>query len=413
MDNAMENVRAALCQPRLRALYANTFYSLAGRLDESGYLEESFVPGRYPGCFARSSGAYAFLMAEAGEVPLAVRALCFVLDTMKRNRLRRPPHVMGKPWYREDGALMQDLDMVCQIDGTGHILSAYGELILEYGQQELYEEYWPMMAEIMDAHADQPYFFANAGCAFPVANVDLFLNTSFEHSREERYWCCFDLLTQSFMGAALEKMSRVARLNRQDVFARRWEAQLARLRGGVRRHLTAGSGRETVYLEMRLPDSNDGAAFDGMGWVSLSPIAAGWEALPPEVMRRTVQELHRRLWQRDLAGGGLHFLSKDTLGPDGYCLETIGKGVGWDMEAARQSGDFAHILESLEFLSRRHDAELFGECMFFADGRWHTRDCGNAEQSIWWCWAISRLRDALGLPRLPDRADMTQAVPAL
>lgn len=411
MDNFREKAGELLCQPKMRALYANTFYSLADRLEETGYLEESFVPGRYPGCFARSSGAYVFLMAEAGELPLAERALRFVLDTMARRRLRRPPHVMGRPRYRMDGALEQELDMVCQIDGTAHILSAYGELILRYGRRELYEDYWPMMAEIMDAHADQPYFFANEGCAFPVANIDLFLNTAFEHSREERYWCCFDLLTQSFMGAALEKMARIARENRQEGFAERWEAQLRRLRAGIRRGLTAGGEQEAVYLEMRLPDSSGGIPYEGMGWVSLSPVAAGWEALPPEVMRRTAQALRERLWRPDPAGGGFHFLSKDTLPQNGYCLETIGKGTGWDMEAARRSGDFAHVWESLAFLAERHDGDLFGECMFYTDGRWHTRDCGNAEQSIWWCWAVSRLRETLGLPRRPDRADVTRPIP--
>lgn len=122
-------------------MYANTFYSLVDRLDETGYLEESFVPGRYPGCFARSAGAYVFLMTQAGEVELS-----------------RPPHVLGKPYYGKGGKLFQELDMVCQIDGTAHILSAYAELVLVYKREELFEEYWGMMAKIMDAHADQPCF---------------------------------------------------------------------------------------------------------------------------------------------------------------------------------------------------------------------------------------------------------------
>ena len=65
-DCSRQRVLEALESPKLRTLYANTFYSLADRLDEAGYLEESYGPGRYPGDFARSSGAYVFLMAEAG-----------------------------------------------------------------------------------------------------------------------------------------------------------------------------------------------------------------------------------------------------------------------------------------------------------------------------------------------------------
>lgn len=295
---------------RLRMLYANTFYSLVDRLDETGYLEESFVPGRYPGCFARSVGAYVFLMTQAGEVELAVRALRFVLDSMRRADLPRPPHVLGKPYYGKDGKLLQELDMVCQIDGTAHILSAYAELVLVYKREELFEEYWGMMAKIMDAHADQPYFFANEICNFPVANVKLFWNTSFEHSREERYWCCFDLLTQSFFGAVLEKMAAVARQHRQEWYGERWNRKLELLREGIREHLTQEDAGKTVYMEMRLPDENAGKAYEGMGWVNYGPIAADWEALPHEIMRNTVESLRRRLWKEDPDADGLYFYPK-------------------------------------------------------------------------------------------------------
>lgn len=405
--NDREEVIRLLNGRKLRALYANTFYSLTDRIDETGYLEESYVPGRYPGCFARSSGAYVFLMAEAGMVGLAVRALRFVLDTMKRNHLTRPPHVLGKLRYGPDGKLLQELDMVNQPDGTGHILSAFGELVLKYGRRELVDEYFPMMAEIMDAHADQPVFFANPICRFPVANVDLFLNTAFEHSREGRYWCCFDLMTQSFLGASLGKMAAIARQNGSIPLACRWEGQLERLKGGIRRNLTRTEDGRTVYMEMRLPDGNDGTPFDGMGWVNFAPIAADWEALEPEIMENTVQAVREKLWQPDPSGDGLFFLSKDTDDDCGFCLETIGKGVGWDIEASRRTGDFRHIRDSLRFLEQRHTEALYGECMFFGSDRWHIRDCGNAEQSIWWCWAISRLRGSLGMERVPRREDMT------
>lgn len=268
-------------------MYANTFYSLVDRLDETGYLEESFVPGRYPGCFARSAGAYVFLMTQAGEVELAVRALRFVLDSMRRAELSRSPHVLGKPYYGKDGKLLQELDMVCQIDGTAHILSAYAELVLVYKREELFEEYWGMMAKIMDAHADQPCFFAN------------------------------------------------------------------------------------------------------------------------EIMRNTVESLRRRLWKEDPNADGLYFLSKDAE-PDGsFCLETIGKGIGWDIEAALSEGDYRHICEQLSFLEKKHREELYGECIFYKNGQWKTRDCGNAEQCIWWCRAICRLRKTLGMPGVPDRRDIT------
>lgn len=408
MEQERDRVLRLLDSPKIRRLYANTYFCLEERLDEDGYLEESYVPGRYPGDFARSSAAFSLLMAETGELELAERGLRFVLDTMKRNKLTRPPHVMGKPVRSEDGGLRQELDMVNQLDGTGHILMAYGELALAYERTELLKDYWEAMAWIMDLHTDQPYFFANEGCSFPVAKLHLFLNTSFEHSREERYWCCFDLLTQSFMGAALERFVLLAKKMGQTSRAERWETRLSWLKEGIQKNLTICRNDRVCYGEMRLPDGNDGVAFDGMGWVNLSPVAASWEAMPEEVMANTVEALRERLWRPDPMGDGLHYLDKDTL-PDGKpCYETIGKGNGWDMEYSRRTGDYGHIGEHLEFLSRRHDADVYGECMFFRDGFWHSRDNGNAEQCIWWCWAMARLRKTLGLPAKPDPTDRTQ-----
>ena len=35
------------------------------------------------------------------------------------------------------------------------------------------------------------------------------------------------------------------------------------------------------------------------------------------------------------------------------------------------------------------------------DMKWTSRDAGNGEQSSWWCWAMARLRKAVGLPARP------------
>lgn len=396
-----EIVLNLLQEPHLRELYANTYYSLLDRLDESGYLEESFVPGRYPGNFARSTGAFVFCMAEAGQVDAAERALRFVLDSMVKNDLNRPPHVLGRPGEK------QELDMTNQLDGTGHILSAYAELILRYGRESLYADYWPFMSRMLDLHTDAPYFFASDICNFPVAKINLFLNTLFEHSREERYWSCFDLLTQSFMGASLEKMIRVAKAHGLD--ASRWERRLSWLREGIDRNLTRIADGEKIYAEMRLPDSNNGSLFQEQGWVSLSPIAADWEALEPSVMEATTRQLLKQLRREDPACPGLYYLDKDGLPGNVPCLETIGKGVGWEMEEARRREDFARVAETLRFLLAEHKKPLYGECMFFRDGAWQTRDEGNAEQCLWWCWAMGRLRRTLSLPAEPSRDDITIA----
>ena len=407
--------KKAVCEllegERLKRLYANTFYSLTDRIGPFGYIEESFVPGRYPGCFIRSAGAYVFLMEENGYPALAQRALRFVLDTLKREGLSRCPHVIGDIHVEENGAVRQNLDMVNQLDGTAHIIAAYAYLLQRHADESLYTDYWEMMAQMLTLHADQPFFFSSAISRFPVVNVDLFLNTSFEHSREERYWCCFDLLTQSFMGAALHRMIAVCRQRKlPEKRLAFWQQQLTRLQSGIERHLTLKENGEVRYMEMRLPDSNDGVAFDPMGWVCLSPVAAQWEALSPSVMDSTVKTLRGRLWRESPSADGTFYLEKDEVSGGADCAETIGKGIGWDMEYARRQRDFGHIAEVLRFLRQNHAGDLYGECMLYKDGAWHVRDCGNAEQAIWWCWAVARLRADMGLSAVPLREDVTHPI---
>lgn len=95
MNLEQKQVLALVQTGELRRLYANTYYSLVDRLDEAGYLEESYVPGRYPGNFSRSTGAYVFLMIQTGRLDLAHRALRCVLDTMQRHALR--PMCLANP----------------------------------------------------------------------------------------------------------------------------------------------------------------------------------------------------------------------------------------------------------------------------------------------------------------------------
>ena len=67
-------------------------------------------------------------------------------------------------------------------------------------------------------------------------------------------------------------------------------------------------------------------------------------------------------------------------------------------DAARAAGNWTRIAEWFAFLEGNHASSLYMETMKKSTGKWTLGDCGNAEQCIWFVWAIARLRAELGMP---------------
>ena len=209
------------------------------------------------------------------------------------------------------------------------------------------------------------------------------------------------------MGAALEKFITIACARKEDDKARRWQKRLDWLRQGVRDNLTIEINGKTCYAEMRIPDGNRGRIFDGIGWLNLSPLAAEWNPCSWEVTENTVRAVRNCLWLEDPMGDNLHYLDIETQPDRLPHRTTIGKALGWDMEASLLMEDYDHLYEQLLFLKNRHEADIYGEGMAFQNGKWTTWDNGNGEQCVWWCRSMGRVRRALGLPYVPFRQDVT------
>ncbi len=122
-----------------------------------------------------------------------------------------------------------------------------------------------------------------------------------------------------------------------------------------------------------------------------------WNPLGKEVMRNTVELMKQKLL---LPYKNFKYLAME-YDPDGKVNSRwiIGKGIGWEIEYARQEKEYGRIMEWLTFLEAFHTGDLFSESMYLNDeNRWLTGDGGNGEQSTWWCWAVARLRKEVGLP---------------
>ena len=336
----------------------------------------------------------------------------FVLNAVVAHDMERIPHVIGD---KKDGRYPVTSNEN-QVDGQAHVLLAWARLALRRGHTAFEDKTWPLVSKIMERTCDRTYLQVGWWSIEP----GLVRNLSFEHSREGRRWDTWDLLTQSFVGAALTDMITVAKRRGAVLLADNWSKKLDLLTQGIGKNLTTQRNGVTTYLEMRLPDSNGGVPFLGMGWVCLSPVAAGWEALEHGVMKNTAAEMQRTLLRNT---NGVAWMPTDGY-PDGTVSnEIIGKGLAWEMEFCRQEKAYtrvAQILKLIQIVNAGTDIYMEGawldatgfkpsqkltnsDLASTKDAVWKSKDAGNGEQCAWWCWAMARLRKEKGLPVVPKR----------
>ncbi|EDM33894.1 hypothetical protein PBAL39_03307 [Pedobacter sp. BAL39] len=171
-------------------------------------------------------------------------------------------------------------------------------------------------------------------------------------------------------------------------------------------------------MEMRLPDSNGGVPYLGMGWVTLSPIAAEWEGLDHEVMRNTVKAMQQTMLKTT---NGVVWMPTDSYPNGSVSNEIIGKGMGWELDFASSEKDYGRIKQILDLIrivnapkpiymeggwlegnGHKLSEQLSPQDLEnMKDAVWKTKDAGNGEQCAWWCWAMARLRREMGLTPMP------------
>ena len=392
-------------------LYSKTYYSLLDRMRKDGYLPESLT-GAYDGMYCRTTGALVLLFIETGRYEEAEKNIRCILDAVAENDMERIPHVIGK---KKDGKYTI-ISNENQVDGQAHVILAWARLALKRGHTGFEDKTWPLVSKIMERTCDRTYFQSGHWSIEP----GLVRNLSFEHSREGRRWDTWDLLTQSFVGAALKDMAEIAKRHGATLLADDWNKKRTLLSLGIVKNLTTVRNGKTTYLEMRLPDSNGGIPYYGMGWVCLSPVAAGWEGAEHYVMKNTAAEMQRTVLKNTK---GVVWMPTDGY-PDGSVSnEVIGKGLAWEMEFSRQEKDPARIKQILDLIKTVNAGNpiymeggwLEGngfklsqkitrdDLVKMEEAVWKCKDAGNGEQCAWWCWSIARLRKEVGLPAEPER----------
>ncbi len=411
----INEIKAELQSPYFEKLYANTYYSLLDRMDKKGFLPESLT-GAYEGMYCRTTGAFVSLLIETGRLKEAELNIRCVLDATQQHEMERIPHVIGE----KDNAYTIISDEH-QIDGQAHVLLAWARLALKRGPTDFENRTWPLVSAIMKRTCDRTFFQHGR---WSVEN-GLVRNISFEHSREGRRWDTWDLLTQSFVGAALKGMAAVAEKRGNKGLAADWQKKLNILKEGIRKNLTTVRNRDTTYLEMRLPDSNGGIPYLGMGWVTLSPVAAQWEGMGHIILQNTVKAMRRTMLKKT---NGIAWMPTDSYPDSTVSNEIIGKGMAWEMDYARSEREYGRIEEILKLIRivnapkpvymeggwLEGGGHTQGEKLSDQDlekmrtALWKTKDAGNGEQCAWWCWAMARLRKTAGLSAEPQRIALSK-----
>jgi hypothetical protein len=178
-------------------------------MGKDGFLPESLT-GAYEGMYCRTTGALVSLFLETGRLKEAELNIQCILNATTQYDMERIPHVVGIKDNKY--TIISDEH---QIDGQAHVLMAWARLALKRGHTKFEDDTWPLVSAIMKRTCDRTFFQHGRWSV----ETGLVRNISFEHSREGRRWDTWDLLTQSFVGAALNDMAAVA--------ARRGETKLA------------------------------------------------------------------------------------------------------------------------------------------------------------------------------------------
>ncbi|RLA55343.1 MAG: hypothetical protein DRR04_14860 [Gammaproteobacteria bacterium] len=294
-----------------------------------------------------------------------------------------------------------------EIDGQLQVITTWAMLAVHRGETDFENKTYPIMAQLMDRSTTGPYLRLGEESRWR-SQVGLVCNVALEHSRDAQLWHTYDILTQSFACSALGNMIAIARRRQDTESADRWAWYLKSIEKNVMRYMTRDFEGKKIFYEMLLPTGREPKPFDGMGWLNLAPLAAGWKGVDQDVFKNTIDTWHR-VAAIDWDGPGM--TSSDWL-PEGQIdiyfgksipNQVIGKALGWDLVYCFRAHEYDRVCDMLDFLGKNSSTGLFAESFFYNPQSkiWSEADPGNGEQVAWWWCAMVNIRGEVGLTPLP------------
>lgn len=217
-------------------------------------------------------------------------------------------------------------------------------------------------------------------------NEDLkLIRTDFlEHSREGRKWKSYDLITNVYGSQVFHEFAEFDSALGNAEEAARWAALAEKLREGINETLTTEVGGKRIYAELIDLDHDD-TYIQGMSWVNLAPIAAGWYGMDVQLMKNTF-EVYREL--ATVSYGGIPMLDACyNMITHGYGNHVIGKGYSWELMFSAATGDTDRVGVMTEFMLMNSPASnMYPESWWYPN---RFSDVGNQEHSSWIAYAMS------------------------
>ncbi len=360
------------------ALYKATYGSMLDRTHENGYAQTS-ITGAYGGMFGRDSSIQIMAHVAAGDYDQARLIMQYILRYHQTYRLPYIIHVMDCD--------APPASLKVQIDTTFFFLHAWYLFATQAPATDENKAFLAAYESQIKALAD--YYLTDE---YQKEN-GLFLTPSLEHSREGRYWICYDLLTNTYASQALHEMSLYfAQTDPQS--AARWGEAADRTAAGIHAHLTYEIDGKRFYAE--LIDHEHGDAFiPGFSWVNLAPMGCDWYAADPELLENTYQLY---LQYGACTYYGKYYMLDVVNTYNGKPIEkgnhVIGKGLAWEMLYCKKTGKLDRLNELVDFVAEYSD-EMYRETWWYGGGG---SDTANQEHASWMLYAMT-----LCLPELKEK----------
>ena len=287
---------------------------------------------------------------------------------------------------KDEIPILSDSD---QPDGQYSVLLAWARYVAQSEDRGFEDQTYRQVSHLADQATDMPYMNMGWG----TTATYLIRNPCFEHSREGRFWDCYDLLTQSFVAETWRELIPIAKRREDWEHFYKWQRALNELESGIQQNLTMQLGGKTIYAEMRLPDGGKGVIYDGISWVNLSPVAAGWRGANPDILDNTIHAYRQVAmfpWR------GLNLLAAEWNPPNKIARMVIGKQWAWEFMFSIEHKEWDRTCSLLDFLEQANSDPIFAESFTVSpDGKISMSDPGNGEQTSWYAWSIVRSRHIL------------------
>ena len=267
-----------------------------------------------------------------------------------------------------------------QVDGNYMFVNAYAMFAL----LDL-PEYRDMVKESYDLFSDFAWYFLLDENYYH--ENGLLRNPNYEHSRDGRYWDCYDPITNCFASEALHKMSAVAALLGYESDKTSFASEADAIADAVHENLVSDFGGKKIYTEMIALDEK-GREYKGFSYVNLAPIACDWYAMDEEIMANTYAAYLTACEKYD----GHDMLPVTVvLGENdeitGRGNHVIGKGLAWEVHYLWVTGNTERLNEMLAFIDGR-SRDTYPE-VWVNTGK--LNDSANQEQASWMLYEIARI----------------------